>query len=140
MCSLAPMDVGIFIPTAIGDKKYHKQLDRVTDTMDLREAFDTKRVVFSTYTAARDGNNRKALDALVMAVPTGNVEQAAGRVLRTLDGKKQPIVVDLIDTEGPMIRSYLDPSVKVNWFLKGAQKRKEFYEKMEWEVQENWLK
>jgi len=136
-CQLSPMDIGVFIPTAINDKKYHNQVDRVTDTRDLHDAFHTKRVVFSTYTAARDGNNRKALDTLIMSIPTGNVEQATGRILRTLDGKKVPLVVDLIDTEGPQV--HLGEGKTAAWFVRSANKRKDFYKKMDWEVQEYWI-
>lgn len=133
---VSPSDIGIFIPTAHGDKKHKKQLERVTDLFNLKEAFKTRQLVFSTYNACRDGNNRKNLDTLIMAIPTGNVEQAAGRVLRTLEGKQQPIVVDLIDTEGPKVWSTTDEGKKVGWFVKGAQQREEFYNKMEWPIKE----
>lgn len=135
-CKLSRSEVGIFIPTAINDKKYHKQVDLISDTRDLDEAFKKKRVVFSTFNAARDGNNRKSLDTLVMSVPTGNIEQAAGRVLRTLEGKKTPYVIDLIDTEGPIVNQNGE---KVPWFIRSANKRKEFYAEKDWIVKEFWL-
>lgn len=133
---VSPSEIGIFIPTAHGDKKHKKQLERVTDLFDLKAAFKTRQLVFSTYNACRDGNNRKSLDTLIMAIPTGNVEQAAGRVLRTLEGKQQPIVVDLVDTEGPEVWSAVEDGKKVGWFMKGAETRIQFYNKMGWEIKE----
>jgi superfamily II DNA or RNA helicase len=128
-------EVGILIPTAVKNKKYKKDIDDVTDTTDLTSAFNDKNIVFSTYTAARDGNNRKALDTLIMTVPTGNVEQAAGRILRVLEGKKQPYIIDLIDTEGPLVQSAITKT-KVPWFIRSSLKRKEFYKEKGWEIKE----
>lgn len=134
-CEVCKSDTGIFIPTAFGNKKYKKTLEKLTDTSDLTIAFNEKKVVFSTYTAARDGNNRKSLDTLIMTVPTGNVDQAAGRVLRVLEGKKQPYVIDLIDTEGPLV-THRPTGQRVHWFEKSALYRKELYMQKGWEIKE----
>ena len=125
-------DVGIFSPGA-KDKKYIKQTDKLTDTMDMDIAFKEKKIVFSTYTACRDGNNRPDLDCLIMSCPTSNVEQAIGRVLRYKEGKKQPIVLDLVDTEGPM--TYCKAlEKKVSMFENMSEKRLELYKKKKWDV------
>lgn len=120
-------DIGIFIPGAT-DK------DRLeySDTNDLYQAFHTKQVVFSTYQACRDGNNRKNLDFLVMMTPTSNVEQAVGRICRTLSNKPIPVVLDLIDTEGPRVKSLYDENKEVGLFVKSAQKRIEIYKSLGW--------
>ncbi len=133
-CGIPKEDVGIFIPGST-DKKYKKMVDSVTDTYDLDEAFYNRKVVFSTYGACRDGNNRKDLDFLVMSCPTTNPEQAVGRVLRILDGKPQPIVIDTVDMEGPIVVSN-DNGVKskVGWFVRSAKKRLQFYKEKNWEV------
>ncbi len=129
-------DTGIFIPTAVTKKEHKKTIEIVSDNMDLTVAFKEKKVVYSTYNAARDGNNRKALDTLIMTVPTGNVEQAAGRVLRVLEGKKQPYVIDLIDTEGPTVK-YYPTGQMVPWWVKSALYRKELYQEKGWEIREH---
>ena len=125
-----PPDIGVFIPGSTSEERLE-----YSDTDDLTKAFLEKRIVFSTYLAGRDGNNRKSLDTLVMTVPTGNVEQAAGRILRTLEGKKVPYILDLIDIDGPPIKSYSDNSNTVPWFVKSSEKREELYEKMGWEIE-----
>ena len=128
--NLSKEDIGIFIPGSNEEQRLS-----VSDTDDLDIAFKEKRVVFSTYNACRDGNNRKDLDCLIMCNPTGNIEQAVGRIQRELLGKENPLVIDLIDTQGPQIKSYLDPEIKVPWFVKNSQKRKEIYQKMGWKVE-----
>jgi superfamily II DNA or RNA helicase len=128
-------EIGLFIPGS-----NEKQRLKVSDTDNLDEAFKKKRVVFSTYQACRDGNNRVDLDCLVMCNPTGNLEQAVGRVQRELLGKNRPLVVDLVDTQGPPVNSLDDPTKKVPWFIKSSQKRKKEYEKLGWKVEEITLK
>lgn len=57
-----------------------------------------KRLVFSTYQSCRDGVDKEEVDCLVMSTPCGNWEQAIGRSIRPVFGKKQPVVIDVIDT------------------------------------------
>jgi len=120
-------DIGIFIP---GSSK--KERLSVSNTDCLDEAFKNKKVVFSTYAAARDGNNRPELDCLIMTVPTTNVEQAVGRICRLKENKLRPIVIDFIDIEGPTVT--LKNSKKSTWFIRNSIKRKETYDKKLWEV------
>lgn len=132
-CKFPKESIGIFIPSAT-----EKQKLSVSDITDIYEAFQTKDVVFSTYGACRDGNNRPELDCLVMMTPTGNVEQAGGRVLRYLKDKPQPIIIDLVDLEGPLVwafneTDYKDYSKKVPQFVKSAQKRVAIYDELGWD-------
>lgn len=75
-------DVGFFIPRS--GKTRDAQLHR--------------KIVFSTPGSSRDGTDNVDLDCLILATPIGNLTQAIGRVCRFKQGKKQPIVFDLIDT------------------------------------------
>lgn len=86
-----------------------------------------KQFVFSTYGSARDGVDRKEFDCLILATPVSNIEQAVGRIQRELPGKQQPIVFDIIDTGCTEIENR-------------ASKRKWFYEKKKWEIEEKHLK
>ena len=108
---------------------------KLSDTIDLEEAFFKKRIVFSTYGAARDGNNREDLDTLIMITPTSNPEQAIGRILRKFQNKKEPFVVELIDTTAFIYhKSKYDSSKKVSIFEKSFEKRLDLYTQKEWEV------
>jgi superfamily II DNA or RNA helicase len=58
------------------------------------------KVLLATYNLAGEGLDIPALSCLVYASPNGNptrTEQSCGRVARPMQGKNEPIVVDLID-------------------------------------------
>jgi len=129
-CGVPKEDIGFFVPTSSSEDRL-----TVSDTDNLDTAFLTKKVVFSTYNAGRDGNNREDLDCLVHATPSSNVEQSVGRIQRPLSNKPTPVVMDLVDIEGPSINSYKDKTKKVKWFVKALEKRVEVYERKNWEME-----
>ena len=56
-------------------------------------------------TIADEGLDLPKLGAVILAVPSkneGKIQQRIGRVMRTSEGKKTPIVIDLMDELGPM--------------------------------------
>lgn len=57
----------------------------------------TKRVVLATYSMTSEGTDVPEWDTLVLATPRANIKQPLGRILRTMEGKKQPICLDLLD-------------------------------------------
>jgi len=131
-CKFDRDKVGIFISGAP-----KKDILELSDTTDFKEAFHTKDIVFATYGMARDGNNRENFDCLIMTVPTSNIVQAIGRVCRTMDGKATPIVLDLVDTEGPLDWSIhddsrTDPNKRIPLFVKSMEKRIEQYKQLGW--------
>lgn len=54
-------------------------------------------VVLSTMAMAREGMDQPRLNALVLATPTADVVQAIGRIQRTLDAPRPPLVIDATD-------------------------------------------
>lgn len=58
-----------------------------------------KRVVLATYAMCSEGTDCPWWDTLVLATPRSNVKQSIGRVMRKLEGKKQPVVLDLVDQD-----------------------------------------
>lgn len=60
-------------------------------------ATKTRQVVLATYQMCSTGTDCPTWDTLVMATPRANVKQAIGRVLRASDGKRQPVILDLVD-------------------------------------------
>lgn len=56
-----------------------------------------RRVVLGTYKMCSTGTDVPKWDTLVMATPRADVKQTIGRVLRSVVGKKQPIILDLVD-------------------------------------------
>ena len=55
-------------------------------------------MLFGTYQMAKEGLDIPKLDTLVMATPMSDVIQSIGRILRVEENKKEPIVVDVIDS------------------------------------------
>lgn len=56
-----------------------------------------KKVVLTTYQMCREGTDFPHWDTLVLCTPHSEVTQAIGRVMRKKEGKKQPVVLDLLD-------------------------------------------
>jgi superfamily II DNA or RNA helicase len=64
-------------------------------------------ILFATQ-LADEGLDAPALDAEVLLTPQRNgsrAEQRLGRILRSLDGKRQPVLIDLVDVNVPVLRS-----------------------------------
>lgn len=57
----------------------------------------TKQIVLATYTMTKEGTDVPQWDTLVLATPLSDVKQAIGRVMRSKKGKKQPVILDLVD-------------------------------------------
>ena len=57
----------------------------------------TRRVVLGTYQMCATGTDVPAWDTLVLASPRADVKQSIGRVMRFATGKKQPVILDLLD-------------------------------------------
>lgn len=78
-------------------------------------------ITFTTPGKCRDGIDAPQKDCLIMSSPISNIEQLTGRVIRTKDGKKTPIIIDMVDYGCTYIS---------NTF----RNRNEYYKKKKWEV------
>jgi superfamily II DNA or RNA helicase len=58
-----------------------------------------RRVVLGTYQMCSTGTDVPQWDTLVMATPRADIKQTIGRILRTVEGKKQPVILDLVDRD-----------------------------------------
>jgi len=57
----------------------------------------SSKVTFTTPGKCRDGIDAPWKDCVIMTSPISNIKQLTGRVVRTKEGKKQPIIVDMVD-------------------------------------------
>lgn len=67
---------------------------------------DNDKVLVVTYSFCGKGFDMKSLSALIYATPLAgkkSIIQTCGRILRDYDGKKQPVVVDLVDMAFPFM-------------------------------------
>lgn len=82
----------------------------------------TKKLILGTYQMAKEGLDIPDLDTLFLATPMVDVEQSVGRILRTTDGKKEPVVIDFIDSGvGPLVGM--------------AKARRRLYERLEYTIE-----
>lgn len=54
-------------------------------------------ILLGTYQIAKEGLDIPELDTLILATPQRDIIQAVGRILRELEGKSNPVVIDLVD-------------------------------------------
>jgi superfamily II DNA or RNA helicase len=54
---------------------------------------------------SKEGLNIPDLDTLIMATPQSSVQQTVGRILLSYEGKGQPVVLDFVDMNAPLIGS-----------------------------------
>jgi len=104
-------DTGFFIPRS----------------KEKRDAELLKQFVFSTPGSSRDGTDRAAFDSLILANCISNIEQAVGRICRSLPNKLEPVVFDCVDTDWSEL-------------IERAEGRKAFYLSKGWIVEEKFLK
>tara|TARA_R100000353_G_scaffold81955_4_gene61572 strand:- start:527 stop:1216 length:690 start_codon:yes stop_codon:yes gene_type:complete len=105
---------------ALVGKMTKKQRAEVLEAADSREL----KAIFAT-TVADEGLDLPGLDTVVLTTPTkamGRIQQRIGRIMRTAENKKKPIVVDLVDNS------------QAAWY--SHQKRARFYEELGCNVQE----
>ena len=82
----------------------------------------TKDLTLTTPGKCRDGIDAPWKDSLIMTSPISNIEQVAGRITRTMEGKQTPIIIDIVDYGSkPISSSYFN--------------RRNFYQNKEWKVQ-----
>lgn len=78
---------------------------------DIDEIND--KIIVATYKFCGKGFNYKALSAMILATPLAgkkSIIQAVGRILRNLEGKNKPTVIDLIDVGFP---TFFIPEVNI---------------------------
>jgi len=71
-------------------------------------------VIIATYGKMAEGTNIPELDMAVFATPRADVRQTAGRVLRYLPGKRQPVLIDLLDDDSWVFESYAKS--RLRWY------------------------
>lgn len=81
---------------------------------EAREVVKTKRVIFASYMMTAEATDIPQLDTLVMATPKSDVRQIVGRVIRYLEGKKEPVVFDVVDDTSPVFNGYFNSRMK--WY------------------------
>lgn len=56
------------------------------------------RVLLATYSYMSEGTDVPFLDTAILCSPRSNVSQTVGRILRKVPGKKEPVIMDILDS------------------------------------------
>lgn len=68
-----------------------------------------KKVMIATYSLAKEGLDIPCLERLILATPHKDyavITQAVGRIARSYPGKREPIVIDMVDNSPYCIKAY----------------------------------
>jgi len=80
------------------------------------------KTTFATPGKCRDGIDAPWKDCLIMTSPITNIKQLTGRIIRTNENKKTPIIIDLVD-------------YGCKYMSRTFYKRIAFYKERDWEIQ-----
>lgn len=81
-----------------------------------REAAKRKPFILATYKMASEATDIPWLDAMVLAAPRSDVVQIVGRIRREYEGKRQPVVFDVVDDDSPVFKAYA--TKRAGWYQK----------------------
>ena len=105
------------------DVLYKKLNDANSSVFTAGKSLKTleKKTTYTTPGKMRDGVDAPWKDTLIMTSPIQNIAQVSGRVTRGKDGKKHPVIIDLVDITCEPIRNTLFSRIT-------------YYEKKGWKV------
>jgi superfamily II DNA or RNA helicase len=75
-----------------------------------------RKVILGTFKMCSTGTDCPIWDSLVMGTPHADVKQSVGRVLRSMEGKKQPLVLDLVDDDR-LLQNFHRTRTKQYWSI-----------------------
>lgn len=81
-----------------------------------QEAEENGDILFGTFQMAKEGLDIPELDTLFLVTPNSSkitVQQSIGRIARSKEGKKNPMVVDFVDVEIPICNALFNKRMKV---------------------------
>jgi superfamily II DNA or RNA helicase len=103
----------------VGLTNYPKGIPK-REKLAMRERAKVAPVILATYQMASEATDIPWLDCAVLATPRADVEQIVGRIRRAWEGKKKPVVLDLVDTDSHVFEAYWKSRRK--WYEKvGAE-------------------
>jgi superfamily II DNA or RNA helicase len=95
-------DMGFYVGATTKAEKEHREKEKL------------KPILLTTYTMCSEGTDIDWLDTCILAMPRSNVEQPVGRIRRIVAGKKQPVVMDIVDSDSPILSNYA--TAREKWY------------------------
>jgi superfamily II DNA or RNA helicase len=120
-------DIGYYTKSVYVETKKHQDKNNALITEHVTRPISQKerdrsrkecRIILATYKMMDTGTNILDLSGLILATPQTTAIQAMGRIERFMEGKKQPIVIDVVDTR------FRDTKIWAEERMKEYKKRK----------------
>ena len=90
-----------------------------------RDAAAACDVVFATHQIIKEGIDVPRLDTLMMVTSVSDPEQVIGRICRSLEGKKKPLVLDYVDFQIEKLAGSFNTRLRLykslNWDVQGIK-------------------
>lgn len=93
----------ILVRMGIPSKDIAEYIGGLTENQRVENA--KARVILGSYSYFSEGTDIPTLDTAILASPRSNVMQAIGRILRVLEGKKEPVIFDIVDEDSDALVS-----------------------------------
>jgi superfamily II DNA or RNA helicase len=100
-------DIGYYV----GAQNYE---GNATQKAVQREKSKKCAIILATYSMASEATDIPWLDCAVLGTPRADVVQIVGRIRREYEGKKFPVVFDLVDSASPVFKAYA--SKRMSWY------------------------
>jgi superfamily II DNA or RNA helicase len=91
----------ILVKMGIPPKDISEYIGGLTEQQRIDNA--KARVILGSYAYFSEGTDIPDLDTAILASPRSNIMQAIGRILRVLEGKKEPVIFDIVDECSPVL-------------------------------------
>lgn len=85
----------ILVRMGIPAREISEYIGGLTENQRIENA--KARVILGSYSYFSEGTDIPTLDTAILASPRSNVMQAIGRILRVMEGKKEPVIFDIVD-------------------------------------------
>ena len=107
---VAKDQIGFYV--GIANNKLYK--GPLHDRLRTRVQATHRPVLFATYAMAAEATDIPWLDACVLASPRADVMQPVGRIRREWEGKRTPVVLDLVDENLALFHAYA--KARTRWY------------------------
>jgi len=84
-----------------------------------RDSAKFAKIMLCTYQFAAEALDVPERDCLILASPKSKVKQVMGRILRSQDGKRNPVVVDVVDNNVPILEVFASKRVREYKSIRG---------------------
>lgn len=95
---ISSREIGLYVRALPAVRRNGRMMGSTLKKEERERIEKEGKIIFATYGMFALGTDIKELAGLIYATPQSETEQSRGRIERFLEGKKTPILVDIVDT------------------------------------------